>query len=80
MASLRYITNTGGSIPKNYVKELKKRLPETDIFLMYGLTEAFRSADSPWHAGVSRTAAERERPLRPQSPTIPAGFQVDDGM
>lgn len=41
--TLRYITNSGGAIPKNYVAELRKRLPKTDIFLMYGLTEAFRS-------------------------------------
>jgi acyl-CoA ligase (AMP-forming) (exosortase A-associated) len=43
MDKLRYITNSGGAIPKNYVKELRKRLPGTDIYLMYGLTEAFRS-------------------------------------
>ncbi|MCW6109097.1 acyl-CoA ligase (AMP-forming), exosortase A system-associated [Clostridium sporogenes] len=43
MNKLRYITNTGGSIPEHYVRELSKRLPDTDIFLMYGLTEAFRS-------------------------------------
>jgi acyl-CoA synthetase (AMP-forming)/AMP-acid ligase II len=41
--SLRYITNSGGSIPVNYISELRKRLPKTDIYLMYGLTEAFRS-------------------------------------
>jgi len=41
--SLRYITNTGGSIPVNFVEELRARIPDTDIYLMYGLTEAFRS-------------------------------------
>jgi acyl-CoA ligase (AMP-forming) (exosortase A-associated) len=41
--SLRYITNTGGSIPAEYVAKLRERLPNTEIFLMYGLTEAFRS-------------------------------------
>ncbi len=43
LPSLRYITNSGGAIPENYVRELRKRLPKTSIFLMYGLTEAFRS-------------------------------------
>ncbi|NIA32047.1 MAG: AMP-binding protein, partial [Actinobacteria bacterium] len=43
MGSLRYITNSGGAIPKDYVLELKRRLPKTSIYLMYGLTEAFRS-------------------------------------
>ena len=41
--TLRYITNSGGAIPEFYVRELRKRIPQTKIFLMYGLTEAFRS-------------------------------------
>lgn len=41
--SLRYITNTGGSIPVKFVKELRTRIPNADVYLMYGLTEAFRS-------------------------------------
>ena len=43
MNNLRFITNSGGRIPPNYVADLRKRLPETDVYLMYGLTEAFRS-------------------------------------
>ncbi len=43
MDSLRFITNSGGSIPVKFVKELRTRIPDTDIYLMYGLTEAFRS-------------------------------------
>ena len=43
MSSLRYITNSGGAIPQNNVLELKKRLKNSSIYLMYGLTEAFRS-------------------------------------
>jgi len=38
----RYLTNTGGRLPETAVKELRKRLPDSRIFLMYGLTEAFR--------------------------------------
>ena len=43
LPDLRYITNSGGAIPPNLVMELRKRLPKASVFLMYGLTEAFRS-------------------------------------
>jgi acyl-CoA ligase (AMP-forming) (exosortase A-associated) len=44
---LRYITNTGGAMPQAILKVLREALPETKIFLMYGLTEAFRSTYLP---------------------------------
>lgn len=44
---LRYITNTGGVLPVHAVEKLKKVFPDTRIFLMYGLTEAFRSTYLP---------------------------------
>lgn len=45
--SLRYITNSGGAVPSATVKRLRELLPDTSIFLMYGLTEAFRSTYLP---------------------------------
>ena len=45
--SLRYITNTGGAMPRATVQALREKLPTTRIFLMYGLTEAFRSTYLP---------------------------------
>lgn len=45
--SLRYITNTGGAMPTATLDALRKRLPNTQVFLMYGLTEAFRSTYLP---------------------------------
>ena len=45
--SLRYITNTGGVMPQAVLKVLRRSLPTTKIFLMYGLTEAFRSTFLP---------------------------------
>mgnify|MGYP000023504706 CR=1 FL=1 len=42
-SDLRYITNTGGAMPQNVLSILRKALPRTRVFLMYGLTEAFRS-------------------------------------
>ncbi|MCB0074842.1 MAG: AMP-binding protein, partial [Caldilineaceae bacterium] len=46
-ASLRYITNTGGAMPVATTRTLRAALPHTAIFLMYGLTEAFRSTYLP---------------------------------
>lgn len=44
---LRYITNTGGRMPQTVLANLRQMLPSTKIFLMYGLTEAFRSTYLP---------------------------------
>lgn len=45
--TLRYIANTGGRMPQETLRVLRSRLPQTKIFLMYGLTEAFRSTYLP---------------------------------
>jgi len=47
LPELRYITNSGGAVPSQTVKRLRELLPDTQIFLMYGLTEAFRSTYLP---------------------------------
>jgi acyl-CoA ligase (AMP-forming) (exosortase A-associated) len=47
MPHLRYVTNTGGAMPQAVLKVLRQVLPTTKIFLMYGLTEAFRSTYLP---------------------------------
>jgi acyl-CoA synthetase (AMP-forming)/AMP-acid ligase II len=47
MPRLRYITNTGGAMPQPVLATLRKLLPTTSVFLMYGLTEAFRSTYLP---------------------------------
>lgn len=44
---LRYFANTGGRMPRETLAALRKRLPKTKPFLMYGLTEAFRSTFLP---------------------------------
>ena len=44
---LRYITNTGGRMPQTVLANLRRVLPSTTIFLMSGLTEAFRSTYLP---------------------------------
>ena len=42
--SLRTLTNSGGHLPEPLVRRLRTLFPEARLHLMYGLTEAFRSA------------------------------------
>ncbi len=44
---LRYFANTGGRMPRETLEALRRHLPRTKPFLMYGLTEAFRSTFLP---------------------------------
>lgn len=45
--SLRYMTNSGGKMPKATLNQLRKNVPNAKFYLMYGLTEAFRSTYLP---------------------------------
>ena len=45
--TLRYFANTGGRMPRETLALLRKRVPRSKPFLMYGLTEAFRSTYLP---------------------------------
>lgn len=45
--SLRYLTNSGGAMPQATTAKLRAALPNTQVYLMYGLTEAFRSTYLP---------------------------------
>jgi acyl-CoA ligase (AMP-forming) (exosortase A-associated) len=45
--TLRYLTNSGGAMPRSTVASLRAALPDAQLFLMYGLTEAFRSTYLP---------------------------------
>ncbi len=44
---LRYFANTGGRMPRETLQLLRSRVPRAKPFLMYGLTEAFRSTYLP---------------------------------
>ena len=44
---LRYVTNSGGVLPQAVLGKLRQHWPRTKVFLMYGLTEAFRSTYLP---------------------------------
>ncbi|MDP9412422.1 MAG: AMP-binding protein [Actinomycetota bacterium] len=61
LTHLRYLANTGGRIPQANLDELKRLLTGlggTEIYLMYGLTEAFRSTylppDEVWRSSPER--------------------------
>ncbi len=51
---LRYITNTGGAFPVELVNRYREHLSGTRIYLMYGLSEAFRSTYLPPDQVTSR--------------------------
>ena len=40
---VRYFTNSGGAMPRATLEALRKLMPDAKPYLMYGLTEAFRS-------------------------------------
>ncbi|MDO5691098.1 MAG: acyl-CoA ligase (AMP-forming), exosortase A system-associated [Pseudomonadota bacterium] len=44
---LRYFANTGGKMPRDVLSRLRALLPQASPYLMYGLTEAFRSTYLP---------------------------------
>jgi acyl-coenzyme A synthetase/AMP-(fatty) acid ligase len=44
---LRYFANTGGRMPRETLDQLRRHVPAAKPFLMYGLTEAFRSTYLP---------------------------------
>ena len=46
-SAIRYITSSGGVMPVTTSASLRQKLPHADIYLMYGLTEAFRSTYLP---------------------------------
>ncbi|MBM4197408.1 MAG: acyl-CoA ligase (AMP-forming), exosortase A system-associated [Gammaproteobacteria bacterium] len=53
-STLRYITNSGGKMPEATLRTLRQKSPATRVFLMYGLTEAFRSTFLPPELADSR--------------------------
>src|SRR6266704_1250448 len=46
-SALRCVSTTGGPVTARMLDQLQKTFPRTDIVLMYGLTEAFRSSWLP---------------------------------
>jgi amino acid adenylation domain-containing protein len=46
-SALRYVCSTGGPVTATMLGHLRRTFPESNIVLMYGLTEAFRSSWLP---------------------------------
>ncbi len=46
-SALRYVCSTGGTVTARMLDQLQETFPGTDIVVMYGLTEAFRSSWLP---------------------------------
>ncbi len=44
---LRYMTNSGGKMPLTILEKIRQNASNAEFFLMYGLTEAFRSTFLP---------------------------------
>lgn len=49
LPALRLVTNSGGKVPDPILEAMPRVFPQARIFLMYGLTEAFRSTYLPPH-------------------------------
>lgn len=43
LTSVRYVSSSGGAVSPHMLDNLRRAFPAAEIFLMYGLTEAFRS-------------------------------------
>ena len=59
---LRYFANTGGRMPLVTLQKLRTAVPRSKPYLMYGLTEAFRSTYLPPEE-VERRIDARDRCL-----------------
>lgn len=43
LSSVRYVCTSGGAVSDRMIEQLTSTFPNAEVFLMYGLTEAFRS-------------------------------------
>ncbi len=59
---LRYVTNSGAALPQAVLRALRAALPETRVYLMYGMTEAFRTTFLPPEE-IDRRAGSIGKPL-----------------
>lgn len=77
--SLRYLTSSGGVMPVETTRQLRRALPTTDIYLMYGLTEAFRSTYlSPGELGSRPESIGKAIPNAEIVVVRPDGSECDD--
>jgi acyl-CoA ligase (AMP-forming) (exosortase A-associated) len=78
--SLRTLTNSGGHMPEALVRKLRALFPEARLHLMYGLTEAFRSASlDPALVDVHPDAVGTAIPFAELSVRRPDGSEAAPG-
>lgn len=79
-SSVRYITNSGGSLTAPLQRRLRDVLPSADIYAMYGLTEAFRSTFmEPSRLAQKPTSIGRAIPFADVFIVTPEGRQAKPG-
>jgi acyl-CoA ligase (AMP-forming) (exosortase A-associated) len=78
---LRRLTNSGGRLPSSIVRRLREMFPAAEIFLMYGLTEAFRSTClDPALVDLNPDSIGREIPFAEVMVLRPDGSPADSGI
>jgi acyl-CoA ligase (AMP-forming) (exosortase A-associated) len=80
-ASIRRITNSGGALTPALIDRLRPRVPNADIYPMYGLTEAFRSTYLPPALVASHPSSMgRAIPLAEVMAVAPDGSEAAPGQ
>jgi len=78
--TLRTLTNSGGHLPEPLVRRLRGLFPAASLHLMYGLTEAFRSASlDPALVDAKPDAVGRAIPFAELSVRRPDGSEAAAG-
>jgi acyl-coenzyme A synthetase/AMP-(fatty) acid ligase len=79
--SIRRITNSGGALTPSLIDRLRLRVPNADIYPMYGLTEAFRSTYLPPALVASHPASMgRAIPFAEVMAVAPDGTEASPGQ
>lgn len=80
LSQLRYITQAGGSMPRAQIEKLRQQLPHTQVFIMYGQTEATARLSYLDPAELERKLGSVGKPLpgieiqvRSEGRVLPAG-------
>jgi acyl-CoA ligase (AMP-forming) (exosortase A-associated) len=80
-ASLRRLTNSGGALTRRLIEGLRARFPGADLYLMYGLTEAFRSTYlAPELVAAHPDAIGRAIPFAQVAAVAPDGTRAAAGQ
>jgi len=79
-ARLKRLTNSGGAVPVPLVRKLRALFSEADLYLMYGLTEAFRSTYlDPSQVDSHPSAMGKAIPFAEVRIVRPDGSETDAG-